>query len=131
MKSPNLENPNGLLIKGDNLLVAAWGKFSNKKPLTAKKGNLLSVSLTDKKITKLSSHTLGQLDGIQEFPGNNLLLSDWVSGKLYYVDERFHAEKMMDLEQSAGDICYLSDKEILLVPMAKQSKVLAFKLKKP
>lgn len=130
LESPALENPNGLLVQGDNLLVASWGSFSNQKPLTAKKGNIISVSMASKKITRLTSSPVGNLDGIQAYQQNKLLVSDWVDGSVTYIDEKFSSQLILKLEQSVGDIAWLEEKGILLVPLAKQGKIVAFKLKK-
>ena len=128
--SPMLENPNGLLIKDDKLLVSAWGRFDNKKPLTAKKGHLIQVSMKTQKIIKLTSTALGNLDGIQEFSDNQLIVSDWVSGNIFQSDKNYNFKKIIDLEQSAGDIAFITDKNLLLIPMAKQGKILAYKLER-
>lgn len=130
LASPMLENPNGLLIKNDNLLISAWGRFDNKKPLTAKKGHLIQVSLKTQKIIKLTSTALGNLDGIQNFSDNKLIISDWVSGNIFQSDKSYEFKKIIDLEQSTGDIAYIKDKNLLLIPMAKQEKVLAYKLER-
>ncbi len=97
--------------------------------MTAKQGSLISVALIDKKISKLTVNPVGNLDGIQMFQKSNFLISDWITGDIYYVDEKFHFQKILDLEQSVGDIAFIEDKGLLLIPFAKQGKVVAYKLK--
>lgn len=53
LQTTNLQFPNGLLIKNNTLYIAAWGTITNGKILEATRGNLLKISLNDKKITKV------------------------------------------------------------------------------
>jgi len=128
LESPELENPNGLLIVKNNLIISAWGSFNNKKPLTASQGNLIQVNMKDKSIKNLTNKALGNLDGIQVYKNGQYLVSDWVTGDIYLSNETYDFKRILNLEQSSGDIAFIQEEELLLIPMAKQGKVLAYKI---
>lgn len=129
MQSPMLENPNGLYIEDGVLYIAAWGTFNDAKPLSAPAGHVLKVALKNQKIEKLSKKAIGNLDGIQRFTEMSFLVSDWVTGKIFQLKSDFSTTELLDLEQSSGDIAYIKEKKLLLIPMAQQNKVLAYKIK--
>lgn len=126
LQSPVLENPNGLLAQGDTLYIAAWGAFTNGKPFEAPQGHVLKVSLLNKKITKVSDNIVGNLDGIQRESTNTLLVSDWMKGGIFRISQG-KATKVIPTKNSAADIAYLPEQNMLLIPMAKQNQVKAFK----
>src|SRR5262249_14586939 len=60
----DIEYPNGLLVEGDKLVVAGWGKpeadFTTKVP-----GRLFSLDLKTKKKTLITPEPFGNTDGIE------------------------------------------------------------------
>lgn len=129
MQDPALENPNGLLFHDGALFISAWGRFSDGKPMDAPKGHLLRVDLKTKKIQRLTSAPLGNLDGIVPM-GKLLLVSDWIAGGVFEVTAGGKATQIIKTEQSAGDIAFLPEQDLILIPMAKQGQVLAYKKSK-
>lgn len=125
MKDPALENPNGLLFHKGSLYISAWGAFVDDKPLSSPPGHFLQVSLKDKKIRRLSASPLGHLDGIVPMD-ENFLVSDWIAGGVFQVTPAGVVERIIMTEQSAGDIAYLPEQELILIPMAKQGQLLAY-----
>jgi len=126
LQSPDLENPNGLQIKDGHIFVAAWGGFNDGKPLEAPPGHLLKVSLVTRAIERVSSKPLGNLDGLQLTRDGDAILSDWVAGKVFKRSASGEQTLIADTEQSSGDVAYLAEQELLLVPMALQGEVLAY-----
>lgn len=116
LTSPELDDPNGLLAREGELILAGWG------------GHLVSVSLADQKITRLSpTASVGSLDGIQELGDGQLLVSDWSGGDIYVFDLQHRPTKVLDLESSLGDIAYSNG--LLIMPFARQGKVSAYRLR--
>jgi sugar lactone lactonase YvrE len=123
--SQALKNPNGLLVHGDKLIVAAWGAEDGKGPL----GNLVEVSLADKSVRDLGDgKPIGNLDGIEPFDANSFLVTDWIAGKLYRIEPSGKADVLMTLSPGSADIGYIPSTRTVLIPMMKTSKLLAYKL---
>ncbi len=128
LDSPDLKNPNGLHVAGDNLIVAAWGVmtdgFNTKVP-----GHLISVSLADTTVNSLGDGTpVGNLDGLEALDDKSFLVSDWVAGAVYRIDASGKAEQLLDLDQGSADIGWVPEKHLLLIPMMKDDKLVAYQL---
>lgn len=124
----NLESPNGLLIEGNKLIVAAWGyteDWTTKAP-----GHLFSIGLATKQIKKITPRPLGNLDGLENDGRGNYLVSDWVAGKIFRVKPNGKSELMFYGFKGSADIGYISSSQILIVPRMNEDKVTAYSLGK-
>ena len=70
----------------------------------------------------------GNLDGLVEFK-NGFITSDWIAGRLLFIDQAGQANEIMDLNAGSADIEYLSDSNLLLVPQMLDGKLLAYEVK--
>ncbi len=123
-----LENPNGLLVEGDAIRVAAWGSVTDNSDARPA-GHLLSVSLADKSITPLGkSKIAGHFDGLEALGGGAYLLSDWFAGNVWRIGADGTPEKLLDLGQGSADIGYDPASKTLYVPLMMKSVVQAYKL---
>jgi sugar lactone lactonase YvrE len=123
MQSPELENPNGLLFVKNDLYVAAWGAFQDGKPINAPHGRLLKVNPKTKSITKVTTETFGNLDGLQLDDKGNFLVSDWKQSAVFSVTPKGVVTKILDLPRGAGDILYQPKQKSLLIPMARDGQL--------
>jgi len=126
LDSAGLENPNGLLVEGDWLVVGSWGKmaddFSTEVP-----GHLKSVSLDEASVQSLGDGTpVGNLDGVESDGQGNYLVSDWVDGALYRITPEGEATQLLDLDQGSADIGVVDGGNIVLMPMMNGNKVVAY-----
>lgn len=116
-----LDNPNGLLIKDNIMYVASWGSQPEG-------GRVSKIGMVTKSIDSFST-VIGNLDGIRPYDKNRLIISDWNSGKIHLIDGKGNTEQILQVGQSVGDIAYIKEKDLLLLPMNKQSRLLFYKLK--
>ena len=124
-----LENPNGLLVKEDQLLVASWGKmvdgFKTDVP-----GHMKTISLDDKTVNSLGDGSpTGNLDGLTFNGKNGFFVTDWMSGGLFEITAEGQAAKVLNLPQGSADHEYIEGKQLILIPMMMEGKVLAYKVK--
>ena len=115
-----LDNPNGLLIQEETMYVASWGSAPEG-------GRLSKLNMNTKKVDSISS-IIGNLDGVRPFDNNQLIISDWKSGNIHLIDDNGKTKNILTVGQSVGDIAYVKDKNLLLLPMNKQSRLLFYKL---
>ncbi|RZN84088.1 MAG: hypothetical protein EVB11_03330 [Winogradskyella sp.] len=116
-----LDNPNGLLVQGNTMYVASWGSAPEG-------GRLSKIDMNTKSVDSISS-IIGNLDGIRPYDDKHMIISDWKSGNIHLIDYDGNTEKILTVGQSVGDIAYIKEKELLLLPMNKQSRLLFYKLK--
>ncbi len=127
LKDKALESPNGLMVQGDRLLVAAWGVmtegFSTKTP-----GHMKSVSLSSKEIASLGDGTpVGNLDGLEP-DGPAYLVTDWMSGGLLRVAASGKAELLLDLKQGSADLEFIEANRLAVIPMMMDGTITAYKV---
>lgn len=123
-----LENPNGLLVEGENLIVGAWGKmkedFSTEVP-----GHLKTVALSDGSINDLGDgQSIGNLDGVESDGQGNYYATDWMAGTLMYVTASGEAEVLLELGQGSADLEVVASEGLVVIPMMKDGKLVAYKL---
>lgn len=111
--------PNGLLVDGDEMLMALWD---------AKTLNV--VNLETKAIT-MKTDSLENPDGIEAVGDGGYLVSSW-NGLVHYVSPDWEKTLILDTRAdsvSAADIEYIQEKNLLLVPTFFKNKVMAYELK--
>lgn len=116
-----LDNPNGLLIQDNIMYVGSWGGQPEG-------GRVSRIDMVTKSIDSIST-IIGNLDGIRPYDQNRMIISDWKSGNIHLIDYNGDTEQVLKVGQSVGDIAYIKEKNLLLLPMNKQSRLLFYKLK--
>ena len=123
-----LDSPNGLFVKGDQLLVAAWGILSEGFA-TKSLGHLKSVSLTSKDVASLGDGTpVGNLDGLEADGKGKYLVTDWMAGGLFLIDSSGKSDLLMDLGQGSADIEFIEGQQLVIIPMMMDGKVTAYQV---
>ena len=127
-EGPDLEHPNGLLVEGGSLVVAAWGKpeadFSTKVP-----GRLYKLDLASKKKTLITPIPLGNLDGVEIDGQGGYVVSDWNAGKVFRVGPDGAHRLTRQFAKGAADLAYVALTGVLIVPHMMENKVGAYALK--
>lgn len=119
-----LENPNGLLVVGNQLVVGGWGAGS-------KLGHLYSLDLQTGKKTLITPDPVGNLDGVETVARGSYVVSDWSAGKIFYIRQEGTVSLLMQLPKGSADMGYVADKLLLLVPQMMENKVTAYQLRRP
>ena len=123
----DIEYPNGLLVQGDKLIVAGWGKpeadFTTKVP-----GRLFSLDLKTKKKTLITPEPFGNTDGIESDGQGGYIVSDYMAGKISQVSPDGKATVLKQLKQGTADIAYLPSQKLLIVPLMADNKIAAYGL---
>ena len=124
----DLNGPNGLLVQGDKLIVASFGKLPGEGQKQEPAG-LLAVDLEDQSVSKLGSgDPIGNLDGLQLLQPGVYLVTDWDAGVLYRVDAKGKADRLIKLSKGSADLSYLPDKRIVLIPIMLNNSLVAYTL---
>ena len=128
LQDAKLDFPNGLFVKGNDIIVASWGVVTNQQTFeTAVKGKLVKVGINDKKITDLTT-SFANGDGIEAYK-NGYLVTDWASGKVYSVDNKGVVKEIGSYNSGTADIEFVTSKNTLLIPQMSEGKILAFRVK--
>ena len=123
-----LENPNGLLVEGKDLRVAAWGVMTDGMA-TKVSGHLVSVSLDSKVISNIGDgKPFGNLDGLEPLGGGAYLVTDWVAGRVMKYGADGKIETLLDLGQGTADIGYDAASKTMYLPQMAKSTLQAYKM---
>lgn len=128
LNDAKLEQPNGLLVEGGALRVAAWGSMTDNSA-ARQQGHLLSVSIADKSISQLGKgEPAGHLDGIEPLAGGGYIVSDWMAGHVWRAGGDGAAQKLLDLGQGAADLGYDSASKTLFMPLMMKGVLQAYRV---
>lgn len=128
LSDAKLENPNGLLVEGENLRVASWGVMTDGFA-TKVAGHLLSVALDSKAITDVGDAApAGNLDGLEPLGDGRYVVSDWMAGKVMTYDPSGKFTTILELGQGAADIDYEAASKTLYVPQMMKGVLQAYTL---
>lgn len=125
-----LEQPNGLLVEGDNLIVGSWGVMTDGFA-TKTAGHLKTVNLNSKEINSLGDKTpAGNLDGVEADGKGNYFVTDWMQGKLLHITPKGEATTLIALPQGSADLTVLLNQNLVIIPIMLSGNVIAFEIKK-
>lgn len=126
IEDPALENPNGVYVQDNRLVVGAWGVMTDGFA-TETPGHLKAVSIPDGEITSIGSgEPIGNLDGVEADLDGDFYVTDWMAGKLFHIDRDGHVEVLLELNQGMADLGYIQERDLLLIPMMLDDKLLAY-----
>lgn len=129
-QGPDLQHPNGLFMRGDDLLVAPWGRDLQPDFTTKTGGHLILVDVETGSVTPLGSgEPIGNLDGLEPDGAGNWIVSDWMAGAVYRVREDGSKDMLLDLDMGSADLAYIVDQSLLIVPMMVDNKLIAYQVK--
>ena len=129
IESDELENPNGLHFTEDDIIVGAWGEMTDGFS-TEVAGHLKRISLKTKKISSIGDGSpVGNLDGVEGNDEIGFYVTDWLNGGLFHVTAKGVVTNLLELDQGSADIEYLHKKKLLFLPMMKDNKLFAYKVK--
>lgn len=121
-----LPHPNGVLWTQGALYVANWGEGMNPDFSTQVPGTLYRLDIEKKELKPVpTGYELGNLDGIVA-NGNNLYVSDWVTGEVYELTEK-ERRKVLQVKAGLADIGG-SANGIVYAPMMMDNRVVAWQM---
>jgi hypothetical protein len=123
-----LNGPNGLLVLGDKLIVASFGKLPSEGQ-KQELGGLLAIDIDKQSLSKIGdSEKIGNLDGLQALAPGVYLVTDWDAGGLYRVPPKGKVERLIKLGKGSADFFYLPDKKLAIVPIMLNNALVAYTL---
>ncbi len=125
----DIPGPNGLMVEGDDLLIATWGVIAEGFS-TSTAGHLKKVSLSSQAVSSLGNGSVvGNLDGLEPDGHGSYYVTDWMAGSLYKIHSSGNADMLLDLNQGSADHEYIQSKKLIVIPMMLDGKIVAYKVK--
>ncbi len=129
LQTDQLESPNGLFVKDEQLIVGSWGEMTDGFA-TDIAGHLKTIDLGDKQIKSLGNGSpIGNLDGVETDGKGHYLVTDWMAGKLLYITPAGIATTLLDLDQGSADHTVLQKQGLVIIPMMMSGNIIAYTIK--
>jgi outer membrane protein assembly factor BamB len=120
----DIEYPNGLLVDGDRLVVAGWGKpeadFTTKVP-----GRLFTLDLKTKKKTLITPKPFGNLDGLELDGRGGYIVTDYQKGLLIHLSSSGESKVLKEFKPGTADLAFVPGSNIAIVPLMNENKVVS------
>ncbi len=113
---------NGLRADGGRLLAGSW-----EVPATGERGHLSTFDLADGRAGRIGTTPIGQIDGIEPDGQGGWTVTDFTAGRLLHVAADGSATPLLQLQSGNADHLYLPDRQLLLVPLLRGNRLLAFR----
>jgi sugar lactone lactonase YvrE len=126
-EGPDIEYPNGLLVDGGRLVVAAWGE-PNEDFTTDVPGRLFALDLATREKTLITEDPLGNLDGLESDGRGGFIVSDYLAGRLIQVTAGGEIVEIGQFAPGAADLAFLPATNTVLVPHMNENQVSAYDL---
>lgn len=128
LETEALESPNGLLARGDHIILGSWGVMTDGFA-TDVPGHLKRISIADKTITSIGDGSpVGNLDGVESDADGDFYVTDWMNGKLFHIGHNGEVTTLLEFEQGSADHEFVLKKNMMFIPLMKQNKLLAYKV---
>lgn len=128
LEDAKLNAPNGLLVQGDKMIVAAIGKMPEGDD-AGSPGHLLEIGMSDKSIRDLGDGSpVGFLDGVEPLGNGQYLATDFIHANLYQVDSSGKSTTLVTFPKGAADPAYDPASKTVIVPLTAANQVVAYQL---
>jgi len=111
VKDKEMGHPNGILSDGSKLIVVTFGT-----------GQVFSIDAAGKK-TALPTPPQGGLDGLLKLKDGRFLISSWGGSAIYVLNTDNTFSVLMDSLDAPADLGFDTKRNLVLVPLFKQNKV--------
>ena len=114
-----VNDPNGLLIHGNNLI---YGNSGDQ--------HLKSVDLTTREVRKIANLGPGFIDGIKLDRDGNYLVSHW-QGRVFRITPTGEVTKILDLSVQGiycADFEYLPEENVIVIPTYFDNRLITYQL---
>jgi hypothetical protein len=128
LQNEALESPNGLLVEDGRIVVGTWGRMTDG-PRTKVPGHLKAVDLRTRQVASLGDPApVGNIDGVAPDGRGGYFLTDWLTGGLFHATAQGEATRLLPLAHGSADLTALLDRKLLVVPMAADGTVVAYRI---
>lgn len=128
LKIDTVNNLNGILVQGRQLIVGNVGSELSPNLAPEQFGSLFSINLAGKSVQLIpAAEKIGSIDGVVPF-SDGVIISDPFAGKLFYATANEKRLLKQDIEGGIADIGIDNNSQTLFAPMLFGNSVVAYKI---
>ena len=125
LEGEQLQNPNGLIVDGDYLVIATWGPMTDPKTFAVKHpGTVLRAHLKSKALTPLGDgKPIASFDGIVKV-GDDYFATDWPGGRLLRIAKTGEVREVLAGFSQLADLGYDPTGNTLAMPVMSDHRLI-------
>ena len=129
LESEALQNPNGLWIDNDALVVASWGPMTDVATFATKHpGTIMRIELDSKKIVPVGEgKPIANFDGVVTVAGK-YFATDWTGGRLLSISTNGEVSVVLSGFNQLADLGFDPDNMRLGLPVMKDNRFIILSL---
>ncbi len=129
LESERLENPNGLIVDGDDLVIATWGPMTDPKTFAVKHpGTILKANLKSRKLAPLGKgDPIASFDGIVKV-GGDYFCTDWPNGRLLRISKTGAVQAILTGFYQLADLGYNPTHKTIAMPVMSDNRLIFLRL---
>lgn len=125
LEGDELENPNGLIVNGNYLIIATWGPMTDPSTFAVKRpGTLLKADIATRKLSPIGEgHPIASFDGVIAI-GEEYFATDWPSGRLLRISEEAVVREVLTGFDQLADLGYSPERRTVAMPVMSDSRLI-------
>jgi sugar lactone lactonase YvrE len=130
LEGEQLQNPNGLIVDGDHLVIATWGPMTDPATFAVKHpGTILKAHLQSKALAPLGSgEPIASFDGVVVV-GDDYFATDWPNGRLLRISRATgEVREVLAGFHQLADLGYDPENDTLAMPVMSDNRLIFFRL---
>lgn len=129
LEGEQLQNPNGLVVDGDHLVIATWGPMTDPATFAVKHpGTVLRAHLASKALEPLGDgKPIASFDGIVK-AGDDYFATDWPGGRLLRISKTGEVREVLTGFHQLADLGFQPTGRILGMPVMSDNRLILLHL---
>lgn len=129
LEGPTLQNPNGLIVDGNHLVVATWGPMTDPSTFAVKHpGILLRAELSTRQLSVIGSgQPIASFDGVVVV-GKHYMATDWPNGRLLRISKDGEIREVLTGFNRLADLGYNPDGATIAMPVMSDDRLILLHL---
>jgi hypothetical protein len=127
-----VEQPNGLLVEGNRLILGTVGPAPSGAPGggggAPAGGHLFSFDRKTRQRTQLTTQPVGGIDGIESDGKGGLLATDVVGARLLHVSKSGDVKVLAKFPAGGADFGYVPSRHLAVIPFLRTNTIAAYDL---
>jgi hypothetical protein len=129
LEGEQLQNPNGLIVDGDHLIIATWGPMTDPATFAVKHpGTVLKANLATREISPVGKgDPIASFDGIVAIDGQ-YFGTDWPGGRLLRISAKGVVTEVLTGFHQLADLGYNPGRKVIAMPVMSDNRLILLNL---
>lgn len=129
LEGAQLQNPNGLIVDGEHLVIATWGPMTDPATFAVRHpGTLLRAHLVSKSLAAVGAGApIASFDGIV-VAGEGYFATDWPGGRLLRISRDGEVREVLGGFFQLADLGYSPETRTIALPVMSDDRLILLRL---